>query len=131
MAKTYHVLRPANLRPTPTRCEEKVAEICALHFRSDVIFVMRSGHTTPDLEVVRMKQFWEVKNIRGSSNHTIEDNLRKASKQSENVIISLLSSSKMDAKRTEIRIRHILRTKRMPLKRVLLITRTGIVIDIK
>ncbi len=130
MTKTYHVLRPAELRPTPTRYEEKVAEICALHFRSDVMFVVRSGHTTPDLEVVRMKQFWEVKNIRGSSNHTVEDNLRKASKQSENVIISLLSS-KMDTKRTEARIRHILRTKRMPLKRVLLITRTGIVIDIK
>lgn len=131
MASQFKIIRPTNLKPIPSLHEEKVAAICAKWFRSDISFVRRSAHTTPDIFVARRKQYWEIKNIKGSGNHTIEDNLRKASKQSENIIISLLASPRMDARVAESRIKYILKTKRMLIKHVLLITKDEKVIDIQ
>ena len=127
----FHVIHPVGLRPMPDKNEELVAELCAVYFHSDVTFVLRGTNTTPDIKVLRTRQFWEIKNIRGASKHTVEDNLRKASRQSTNVIVSLLANSKLSSKQAENRIRHILKTQRMPLKRVLLITRSCQIIDIK
>lgn len=127
----YKIIRPVNLKPRPTVYEEKVAELCAKHFKSDVSFIVRASCTTPDILVIRTNCFWEIKNIKGSGRHVIEDNLRKASKQSENIIISLLASTKLDSRRVERRIRSVLKTQRMRIKSVLLITRSGKIIDIK
>ena len=131
MTETYNIIRPVGLKPAPDKYEEKVAELCAKWFRSDIAFVLRSGHTTTDIKVLKTGQFWEIKNIKGCGNHTIEDNLRKASKQSQNVIISLLASKKMSSKQAKNRISYVLGTKRMPIKKVLLITKNEQVIDIK
>ena len=128
---TFHIIRPVGLKPLPNKYEERIAEICAEWFQSDVAFVMRGSHTTPDIKVIRTNQYWEIKNITGSSKHTIEDNLRKASKQSDKVIISLLNNSKIDANRAKFRIISILKTQRMPISSVLLKSKTQKVIDIK
>lgn len=128
---TFRIIRPIDLRPKPSRYEERVAELCAEWFQSDISFVVRSHHTSPDILVVRTNQFWEIKNIRGCSKHTIEDNLRRASKQSQNIIISLLISSRMSTCTAEGRIKQVLQARRMPIKHVLLITKMGKIIDIK
>lgn len=128
---TFHIIRPIDLRPKPSRYEERVAELCAEWFQSDISFVVRSHHTSPDILVVRTNQFWEIKNIRGCSKHTIEDNLRRASKQSQNIIISLLISSRMSTCTAEGRIKQVLQARRMPIKHVLLITKTEKIIDVK
>ena len=127
----FNIIRPAGLKPRPDKYEERVAELCAEYFQSDVAFVLRNNHTTPDIQVTRMQQFWEIKNIKGGGKHTIEDNLRKASKQSRNIIISLLATSKLDSNRVKGKIKSVLATQRMPIDCVLLITKTGKIIDIK
>lgn len=93
--------------------------------------MLRGTRTTPDVLVVRTGEHWEIKNIRGSGRHAIEDNLRKASKQSKNVIISLLKPSELTAARVQSRVQHLLKTTNIKLNRVLLVTRSGKIIDIK
>lgn len=127
----FCLIIPVNLKPKPDLREQTVAQLCAQYFQSDIKFVLRGNTTTPDIFVVRTGEFWEIKNIRGCGRHTIEDNLRKASKQSDKVIISLLVAPKLDASRVKGRIEFILKTRRMPIHSVLLITKTGKVIDIK
>ena len=127
----FCLIIPVDLKPKPDRYESAVARICAQHFQSDIKFVLRGNLTTPDILVVRTGELWEIKNIRGCGKHTIEDNMRKASKQSDKVVISLLAAPKLDAMRVKGRIISVLRTKRMPIQSVILITKTGKVIDIK
>lgn len=129
--KTFRIIRPVGLKPLPDKYEEKIAELCANYFQSDITFVLRGNHTTPDIQVMKTGQFWEIKNIKSNGKHAIEDNLRKASKQSDRIIISLLRCSKADATQAESRICHILKTKRMPISRALLVLKTGEIIDIK
>lgn len=131
MTETYHIIRPVGLKPMPDKYEEKVAELCAKWLRSDVAFVLRSGRTTPDLKVLKTNQFWEIKNIKSDGKHAIEDNLRKANKQADNLVVSLLRSSTRDYTRAESRIRHMLKYTNVKFSRVLLITKSGKVIDIK
>lgn len=108
-----------------------MAELCAEYFKSDVAFVMRGSQTTPDIQVLKTRTYWEIKNIKGRGKHTIEDNLRKASKQSSHIVISLLAAPKADVRRVEGKIRSILATKRMSIKSVLLVTKAEKIIDIK
>ena len=126
----YHLITPIDLRPQPDEYERTVARLCAEKFQSDILFVKRGISTTPDIQVVITGQFWEIKNIRGKGKHTIEDNLREASHQSKNLIISLLKPSKLDASRVELRIRYILRTTSVRLKHVILVTKDEKMIDI-
>jgi len=131
MRKDYKIIRPVGLRPKPDKYEERVAEICADYFNSNIEFVLRDNHTTPDIRVVRTRQSWEIKNIKGGGRHMIENNLRRASKQSRNVIISLLKGPKMSDRRVEAQVRHTLKTANVRLDHVLLITRDEKVIDVK
>ena len=130
MNRNFNIIRPAHLKPRPDKYEERVAEICADYFKSDIKFVIRGAATTPDIQVVQTGKLWEIKNIRGCGKHTIEDNLRKASKQSRLIIISLLAAHKLDERRVEGKVRSIIATRRMLIDAVLLITKTGKVIDI-
>lgn len=125
MGKNYNIIRPADMKPRPDKYEERVAELCAEYFKSDVAFVLRGTQTTPDIRVLKTGAYWEIKNIKGKGRHAVEDNLRKASKQSNRIIISLLMASKLDTHRVEGRIRSVLATRRMPIESVLLITKAG------
>lgn len=131
MSRNFNIIWPIGLKPKPDKYEELVAELCADYFQSDVRFVLRGNSTTPDIQIMRTGECWEIKNVRGNGKHTVEDNLRRASKQSSLVIISLLAAYKSDAHRVEGKIRKVLATRRMPIKSVLLITKTGKVIDIE
>lgn len=131
MSKNFNIIRPVGLKPKPDKYEERVAELLAEKFQSDIAFVLRGTRTTPDILVVKTGEYWKIKNIRGSGKHAIEDNLRKASKQSKNVIISLLKPSELTAARVQSRVQHLLKTTNIKLNRVLLVTRSGKIIDIK
>lgn len=82
----------------------------------------------PDLQVVKTGEFWEIKNIRGNSKNTIEGNLKKAARQSSNVVISLLRS-KMSYAQAVVRIRHNLNRSHGGIKKVILVTKSGKTID--
>lgn len=120
----FQVIIPISVAPHPDRYEEKIARILAQEFQSDVLFMARGSQYTPDIQVVRTKQYWEIKNIRGDSKKTIEDNLRKASKQADRVVISLLRTT-MTPARAMVRVRFYLTHARSNIKQVILVTKTG------
>ncbi len=127
----YHFIIPINLKPQPNKYEKVVAKLCAEKFQSDILFIKQGISTTPDIQVIKTKQFWEIKNIKGNGKHTIEDNLRRASHQSQNVIISLLKSPNITTRQVESRIRYVLKTSNLQIKHVILITKDEKAIDIK
>lgn len=131
MVEEFKIIRPVGMKPKPDKYEEKVAELLAVKFQSDVAFVLRGSNTTPDVFVVKTKKYWEIKNIRGDGRHAVENNMRQASKQAKNLVISLLKPSKIETTRTESRIRFVLKTTNIKLEHVLLVTKTGKVIDIR
>ena len=124
----YCVIIPVDMKPQPDKYERIVARLCAEKFQSDILFVKRSISTTPDIFVLKSKQFWEIKNIQGNGKNTIEDNLKRASKQADNVIISLLRS-RMTPNQASARIRYYLKRARKNLRRVILVTKDLRIID--
>ncbi len=82
---------------------------------------------TPDVEVDGTK--WEIKSPRGNAKKTIENNLRAARKQSENIVIDL-ARSKMHYTRAIARTKFYIRTEAHHIKRLKIITKTQKIIDI-
>ena len=128
--RSYNIITPDCISPKPNQSEEAVAELLAQHFDSDISFIKRGSHTTPDIKVIKTGEFWEIKNIRGNGKHTMEDNLRKASKQSSNVVISLLQNPKMTPAKAASKIRFVLENANIPIDHVLLITKSRKIIAI-
>lgn len=58
--------------------------------------VFQKGVRTPDIKM--NGRLWEIKSPKGDSRHTIERNLRIASKQSENIIFDLRRCKSPDIK---------------------------------
>lgn len=128
-AKQFSVIIPIDLRPYPDPYEEIVARVLAHKFQSDMLFVPAKGSLhTPDLQVVRTGEFWEIKNIRGNGKNTIEDNLKKAALQSNNVVISLLRT-KMTSAQAAARIQYFLSRPHRGIRKVVLVTKSGKTID--
>ena len=130
MNNRYNIIVPPALKPRPDAYEMMVAKICAPWFHSDIEFILRGNRTTPDIRVIATNRSWEIKSIRGNSKYTIRDNLKKASQQSDYIIISLLKPTTMTPSQAEARIRHFLATAKTNIKHVLLITKQKKVIDI-
>lgn len=127
----FKIIIPVDMKPYPDSYEERVARILARKFQSDMLFVPPNNSLhTPDLQVVKTGEFWEIKNIRGNSKNTIEDNLKKAAKQSHNVVISLLRS-KMTATQASARIRYFLSRPHGSIKQVILVTGSNKTIDFR
>ncbi len=124
----FHIIISTDVRPQPDSYEVAVARILAEKFESDISFVARGTIKTPDIQVVRTGQFWEIKNIRGSGKLTVEDNLRKATKQSDNVVISLLRS-KMPQDQAISYIKWYLSHAHANIKQVILVTKGQKTID--
>lgn len=131
MGNKYDIIVPPDLKPYPDKYEILVAKICAPWFRSNIEFILRGNRTTPDIKVLTNGQSWEIKSIRGNSKFTIRDNLKKASRQSNYVIISLLKPTTMTPVQAEARIRHFLATTKTNILHVLLITKHKKIIDIE
>lgn len=122
--KQFSVIIPVDIKPRPNIYEQEVARILAYKFQSDVRFVPpRYSLHTPDLQIVKTSEFWEIKNIRGNGKNTIEDNLKRAARQSNNVVISLLRT-KMTSSQAAARIRYFLNHPHGDIKKVILVTKS-------
>lgn len=114
----------------PRPHERKAAEIIANYFKSDIIFVRRLQSKTPDLLVLKTNIRWELKSPIGGGKHTIQNNLRNADSQSENVILDL-TRSKLTDKQGISRAKEFTKKERSRIKRLKILTKEKHLIDIK
>lgn len=126
MAK-YEVIVKTDLVDLPKEHELSAALILAYHFKTDVVFLRPERKKTPDIDANGTK--WEIKTPRGNAKKTIENNLRTARKQSENIVIDL-ARSKMRYTRVIARANFYIRTEAHNIKRLKIITKTQKIIDI-
>ena len=106
----------------PRSHERKTAEMLAELFKSDIIFIRRVQSKTPDLFVLKTNICWELKSPIGNGKHTIQNNLRDASKQSENIILDL-TRTKMTDKRAISRTKDFLKKEQSVVKRLKILTK--------
>ncbi len=124
---TQRIIIPTNINPRPERFEIEAASIIAEYLGADAVFIAREGGKTPDVEINGTE--WEIKSPLGRGKHTIETQLRRASKQASHVIL--------DARRCKLhiaKIRHQLRHHgaiKKHILRIVLITKTDSVEEIK
>ena len=97
-------------------------------FDTDIVCIKTATHKTADIRVGGVE--WEIKSPKGDDRNTIENILRKASKQSSNVILDL-SRSKMSNIRALSRTKHYLHNNKHCLRKLLVITKDNTVIDLK
>lgn len=118
----FNLIIPTDLKPKPTKDEMAVAEVLSNYFHSDIKFVARGISHTPDIFIIRLNQYWEIKNVRGNSPKTIENILRTAQYQSENIVISL-ARSRMAHTQAAGRVKQCLDRSHINAKRILLISK--------
>lgn len=124
----FNIIIPVDMKPYPDRYEERIARVLAGKFQSDVLFVVRSSLRTPDIQIVKTGDYWEIKNIKGNGKNTIEDNLKRAAKQSKNVVIGLFRT-KMTPAQASARIQYFLKRPHRDIRRVILVTKNNSIID--
>jgi hypothetical protein len=96
MAK-YRVIIPTKLKPSPAQYELTAAQLLAEYFKTDVEFISRSNHKTPDFLISGVK--WELKSPTGAGKRNVERQLQTGIKQSKNIVF--------DARRSKIHIARI------------------------
>lgn len=127
--KKYKVLLEVGLNPAPYKHEIDAAVVMTNYFKSNVVFLRRSPNATPDLLVEASKQVWELKSPKGNGKRTIDNNLRDAAHQSRKVILDL-SRCKMNNMNALSRTRAFLKSGDSSLERLLVIDKSGKVLDL-
>jgi len=111
----------------PKMHEISAAILLSHYFGTKVHIVEKSTHKTADFKIGN--QLWEVKSPTGAGKNTIQRNVKKAFKQSENIII--------DCRRTQIPVAKIKNELRRQvhlssrIKRLLIIEKSEKIIVIK
>ena len=124
----YQIHIPADIRPHPEPHEISAAVLMAKYFKSDITFIKRNSNgKSADFKVGNV--IWEVKAPKGNGKRTIQNNLRVADDQSPYIILDL-RRCKMHVTQAENRVRFEL-TKANKIKKLLLITKSGTVLDFK
>lgn len=125
--KEYSVIIPRNVFPKPSAREISAAYILADYFKTDVKFVPRSNHKTPDFLINRLH--WELKSPTGNGKYNIQHLLHSAIQQSKNIIVDA-RFSKMHITRikNELKFHSTVTTK--GIKQLLLITKDRKIIEI-
>lgn len=124
--KKFEVIVKTDLVNLPKEHELSAALLLAYHFKSEVTFLRLKTDRTPDIEVKGMR--WEIKSPKGNGKKTIENNLRNAHEQSNNVVIEL-RRLKMHQSKANARIRYFL-SRGHRFKRVIVITKSNKIIEI-
>ncbi|MCL2038407.1 hypothetical protein FWG86_00680 [Candidatus Saccharibacteria bacterium] len=122
----HQVIIPAGIIPFPEQFEITAANLLADFFKTDVEFVKRSGHKTPDFCIDGIH--WELKSPTGRGKHNIQHQLQAAARQSPNVILDSRRSKVHQSKikrEAEYQFRIIKRAKRL-----VVITKSGQVLEI-
>lgn len=123
----YKVIVETDPADAPLSHEMRVALILANHFETDIIFLRPEKYKTPDLLIKNEK--WEIKSPVGDGKKTIDNNLRAASAQSQNIILDL-GRIKMNHNKVLSRIRFYLKTDKK-IKRLKIVEKSGKVVDIR
>lgn len=118
--KQYKITYDLNAPEPPKPHEIYAAKILAPHFQSDIIFIRKKSSVSPDLEIVKLHQIWELKSPLGNGKRTMANNLREASDQADNVVLDL-SRCKMNNDNAISRISAFLRSGDTKIKRLLVI----------
>jgi len=88
MSGKYQIHISGEIKPYPAPYEVSAAMIVANYFRDDVVFIKRSDNAkTADFKIGR--EIWELKSPIGNGKRTIQNNLRRADRQSPNIILDL------------------------------------------
>ena len=90
----------------------------------------RHQSITSDLYFLKTNTRWEFKSPTSGSKHTIQNNLRDAGGQSENVVLDL-SRAKLIDRQGVSRAKEFIREERSSLKYFKILTRTKKLVDIK
>lgn len=126
--QNYRIIQDLDETDPPKEHEKKAARILANYFNSDLIFIRRGPSCTPDIKVVKTRQVWELKSPLGDGKRTISNNIREASNQSKNVVVDL-SRCKINNQKALSRIRGFLSSGDAHLKKLLVIDKSGKIID--
>ena len=115
---------------SPRPHEKRIAKTIANYFQSDVIFMRRASSKTPDLYILKTNIRWELKSPEGGGKHTVQNNLREASWQSENILLDL-SRAKLSDEKGISRTKEFLKKERSKIRRLKIITKKLKIMDIK
>ena len=96
------------------------------YFNSNIICVRTASCKTPDLKIKNVE--WELKSPIGNGPNTIEKILKKATKQSKNIVLDF-SRIKMDEKRAIDRLKFYLCNNKHSIRRLLVITKRHKIVD--
>ncbi len=83
----YSVIVPRSVIPMPDKREMSAAYILLDYFRTDVIFIPRTNHKTPDLLIDNIE--WELKAPTGDGKRNLQHTVSRAIKQSRYIIIDV------------------------------------------
>jgi len=124
----YQVIVATDIVDRPKDHEMRAALIMAnLYFKANVTFLRQEAHKTPDLNVAGSR--WELKSPLGNGKKTIDNNMRTAKKQSQNIILDF-SRMKLHQVRALSRLNHYLSAGNHGFRRVAVITKDGKVLEI-
>ena len=125
---SYRIIEDLNERDPPKPHEKRAARVIASYFKSDIKFIRRTINSSPDIEIIKTHERWEIKSPLGG----IDNNLRVASDQAKNVFLDL-SRCKMGQSEAISRAKNFCLGKwrhRCHLKKLRVITKAGKIIDI-
>ena len=98
------------------------------YFDTDITCINPGTGKTPDLKINGIE--WELKSPQGDGIKTIENILKKATKQSKNIILDF-SRIKMNGNQALSRTKYYLHSNKHEIKKLIIITKNHKVIDFK
>ncbi|MBR5046226.1 hypothetical protein IKX73_01175 [Candidatus Saccharibacteria bacterium] len=98
------------------------------YFDTDITCISPGFGKTPDIRIKGIE--WELKSPQGNGIKTIENILKKATKQSNNIILDF-SRIKMNGNQALSRTRYYLHNNKHRIQRLIVITKNHKVIDFK
>ena len=98
------------------------------YFETDITCINPGSGKTPDIRIKGIE--WELKSPKGDGIKTIENILKKATKQSNNIILDF-SRTKMNGNQALSRTKHYLHNNKHGIKKLIIITKNHKVIDFK
>ena len=98
------------------------------YFSTDITCIHPGSGKTPDLRIKGIE--WELKSPQGDGVKTIENILKKAAKQSKNIVLDF-SRTKMNGNQALSRTKYYLRNNKHGIKKLIVITKNHKVIDFK
>ena len=128
MKPKYRVIVKTLPQDAPKDFEMSAALIVANHFKTDIVFLRPGPMKSPDLLV--KSDLWELKSPRGNSKNTIHNVFVTSCKQSYYVIIDLRHCRMYEGK-AFARIRDAYNKRRHKKCQLLIITKKGLILDIK